>query len=86
MNARYIVAQRLKFLRKHRNMSQDAVSIASGVDRSHLSEIETAKCKVSIDVIEKIAKALNVQLFEMFVDGVAEPQKSYSGEPFESSE
>lgn len=63
-------------------MSQDAVSLASGVDRSYISEIETGKCSPTVDVMRKIAKALNVQLLEIFTEGVSEPQKGYNGEPF----
>lgn len=41
-------------------MSQDAVSLASGVDRSYLSEIENGKVSPTIDVIDRIAQALDV--------------------------
>ena len=83
MNIREKFGQRLKLLRKHRKMSQDAVSLASGVDRSFLSEIETGKCSPTIDTINKIAKALNVHPGELFIFTVSEPSRPYEGEKSE---
>lgn len=61
-------------------MSQDAVSMASGIDRSFLSEIETGKSSPTIDTINRIAKALDVHPEELFIFSVSEPSISYEGE------
>ena len=60
-------------------MSQDAVSLASGVDRSYLSEIENGKASPTVDTVDKIAKALNVDPEEMFIFSISEPKMPYSG-------
>lgn len=64
-------------------MSQDAVSLASGVDRSFLSEVETGKSAPTLDTINKIAKALNVHPEELFIFSVSEPSMPYEGESVE---
>ena len=83
MNIREKFGQRLKLLRKHRKMSQDAVSMASGIDRSFLSEIETGKCSPTLDTINRIAKALNVHPEELFIFTVSEPAMTYEGKKSE---
>lgn len=79
MNIRIKFGSRLKHLRKFRKMSQDAVSLASGVDRSYLSEIENGKVSPTIDVIDRIAQALDVAPKELLEESVAEPETSYKG-------
>ena len=83
MNIREKFRQRLKMLRKHKRMSQDAVSLSSGVDRSFLSEIENGKSSPTLDTINKIAKALNVHPEEFFIFSVSEPSKPYEGKTLE---
>ncbi len=67
-------------------MSQDDVSLASGIDRSYISQIETGKSSPTLDIIDKIAKALNVSTDELFIFGVSEPERTYDGEPFENAD
>jgi len=63
-------------------MSQDDVSLSSGVNRSFLSEIENGKSSPTLDTINKIAKALNISPEEFLKFSVSEPLKTYDGEVF----
>ncbi|MGI6393588.1 MAG: helix-turn-helix domain-containing protein [bacterium] len=81
MSIRENFGQRLKMLRKHKGMSQDDISFASGVDRSYLSEIENGKSSPTIDMVDKIARALNIAPNEFFIFDVSEPKTDYDGEP-----
>jgi transcriptional regulator with XRE-family HTH domain len=47
-------------------LSQEQLALAAGVDRSYISEIELAKNSASIDVLERIALALEVDPQELF--------------------
>jgi transcriptional regulator with XRE-family HTH domain len=85
MSIRENFGQRLKVLRQHRKMSQDDVSLASGVDRSYISEIETGKSSPTLDIVDKIAKALNVSTEELFIFGVSEPERTYDGEHYKDA-
>ena len=50
----------VKILRKHRDMTQDDLAVASGISRPYLTEIETRKKTGSLRAIQALAKALNV--------------------------
>jgi transcriptional regulator with XRE-family HTH domain len=67
-------------------MSQDDVSLSSGVDRSYISEIENGKSSPTLDILDRIAKALNVSLSELVKPGVADPETNYIGEPYERTD
>ena len=41
-------------------MSQEALALSAGIDRSYISEIELAKSSVSLDILERLARALSV--------------------------
>jgi transcriptional regulator with XRE-family HTH domain len=57
---------RLRTLRKARKMSQEAVALAAGLDRSYLGRIERGQVNVSLINIERIADALGVRMGELF--------------------
>lgn len=41
-------------------VEQEALALSAGIDRSYISEIELAKSSVSLDILERLARALNV--------------------------
>ena len=53
-------------LRNSRGLSQEQLALAAEVDRSYISEIELAKFSASIDILEQIALALEVDPQELF--------------------
>ena len=56
---------RLKELRKEKGLSQEELSEASGLHRTYISDIERGERNVSLKNIEKIAKALGVDMKEL---------------------
>lgn len=80
MDMRKDFGQRLKILRKYKKMSQDDVSLSTGINRSYLSDIENGKSSPTLDTVEKLAIALNVAPYEFLIFSVAEPSKTYDGE------
>lgn len=60
------LAKRIKELRKQNNYSQDDLAYYSGIARSTLGNIETAKNDVVLSKVNKIAKAFNINLSEFF--------------------
>jgi transcriptional regulator with XRE-family HTH domain len=57
---------RLRQLRKARKLSQEAVALASDLDRSYLGRIERGEINVSLVNIHRIAEALGVGVGELF--------------------
>lgn len=56
----------IKKVREAKGMSQKEVAIASKIDNSNYSKIEGGKTDPSFSSIVKIAKALNVPLYDLF--------------------
>lgn len=61
------LAKRIKDLRKEHGFSQDDLSFHSGIARSTIGNIETAKNDVVFSKINKIANAFGLNLSE-FLD------------------
>lgn len=57
---RIILAHNIRFLRTKNNISQEYLADLCELHRTYISDIERGNRNVSIDNIEKIAKALNI--------------------------
>jgi transcriptional regulator with XRE-family HTH domain len=68
------IGQRLRALRKEKNLSQGDIQKRSGLLRPYLSRVENGHTIPAIDTLEKIAKALEVPLYELFYDGKQPPK------------
>ena len=68
MDVKLKIGLRIKALRESSKMSQKDLAYASDLDRSYIASIENGRRNVSIVNIEKIAKALNVNLKDFFND------------------
>lgn len=61
-----LLGGRVKELRKMRGLSQEELSEKVGIDSKHLSRIEVGRGFPSLDTLEKLADALNVELKDFF--------------------
>ncbi len=66
MNIKSKIGQRLRELRKKKGLSQEKFSFECDLDRTYIASIEQGKRNVSIENIEKIAKALDMSVSEFF--------------------
>ncbi len=53
-------------LRKKNSLSQESLAFNCYIDRSYLAEIEQGKANPSLKVLNKIAKRLNIKLWQLF--------------------
>ena len=60
--------KRVKELRLIRGISQEKMAELADLDRTYIPGIEAGKRNVSLEVIEKIAKAFSMSLFELLSD------------------
>lgn len=58
--------QRVQELRKERNLSQEQLADLAGVHRTYIGMIERAEKNITLCNIEKIAKALKVDIKDLF--------------------
>jgi|MucameStandDraft_1065616.scaffolds.fasta_scaffold10442_6 transcriptional regulator with XRE-family HTH domain len=56
----------IKIFRKKLKLTQLELSIQADIAEDYLQSIEVGRRKPSLDVLEKIAKALKIELYELF--------------------
>lgn len=61
------VIEKMKELRKEKQISILKLSVESGISRSHLFYIESKRTIPSLETLAKIAHAMNLQLKDFFV-------------------
>nr|WP_170432652.1 helix-turn-helix transcriptional regulator [Ruegeria arenilitoris] len=66
MTLRNRVALNIQELRRARGLSQEEIAHRADVSRSHMGKVENAKFATSLDLLERIARALNVDPEELF--------------------
>jgi len=66
MNGRALFAWNLRRLRLERGVSQERLAADSQVDRAYISELENKRGNPTVDFLDKLAKCLDVPLFEFF--------------------
>lgn len=74
MKAQLIVAANLRRLRVGVRVSQEAFAVDAGIDRTYVSRLERGLENPSVAVLEKIAKALKVDIRDLF-----DPQAAKAG-------
>lgn len=66
MNGRAILAWNLRKLRTERGLSQERLAADANVDRAYLGGIERCQENPSVDALERISKALGVDMSSLF--------------------
>lgn len=66
MDIRTKIGIRLRELRNTKGISQEKFSFVCELDRTYIASIEQGKRNVSIVNIEKIAKALDMTIYDFF--------------------
>jgi transcriptional regulator with XRE-family HTH domain len=66
MKLRGVVAKNLRELRKAKGLSQEELADRATVDRNYVGMVERSENSVSVDVLEKLADALEVGPSEFF--------------------
>ncbi|WP_313888504.1 helix-turn-helix domain-containing protein [Nostoc spongiaeforme] len=54
--------------RRELDLSQEELAEKAELHRTYISSIESGKCNVSLDNIEKLAKALNISIPDLFAN------------------
>lgn len=66
MNTREIVARNVRRVRVARGMSSEALAAEAGVDRVYLGRIERGIANPTVDLLERLASTLGIELVELF--------------------
>jgi transcriptional regulator with XRE-family HTH domain len=66
MSARERLARRLRLERASRGLSQEQLADLAGLHRTYVGSVERSERNVSLDNIEQLAKALDLDISVMF--------------------
>ena len=66
MNILTQLGMRIRYLRKQKGLSQLDLSLEAGVNKNYISDLERGSRNPSIVLLEKVAKALDIDLSTLF--------------------
>jgi len=66
MSVQQTVSKNIQRIRREKDLSQEEVAHLADIHQTYLSGVETGKRNPSILVVERIAKALGVDISEIF--------------------
>jgi transcriptional regulator with XRE-family HTH domain len=69
-----LIADRLRELRERKNWSQGDIEKKTGLLRCYLSRVENGHTVPSVDTLEKLARALEVPMYQLFYVGENPPE------------
>jgi transcriptional regulator with XRE-family HTH domain len=69
-----IIADRLRELREAKTLSQGDIEKRTGLLRCYVSRVENGHTVPAIETLEKLARALECPLYQLFYDGEEPPQ------------
>jgi transcriptional regulator with XRE-family HTH domain len=64
-----LIGERLRTLREEMNLSQGDIEHRTGLLRCYVSRVENGHTVPSIETLEKLARALDVKLYQLLYDG-----------------
>jgi transcriptional regulator with XRE-family HTH domain len=70
-----IIGDRLREMREAKKLSQGDIEKRTGLLRCYISRVENGHTVPVIETLEKMARALEVPLYQLFYDGEEPPKK-----------
>jgi len=68
-----LIGERLREIRESKNLSQGDIEKRCGLLRCYISRVENGHTVPAIETLEKLARALEVALYQLFKDGQGSP-------------
>jgi transcriptional regulator with XRE-family HTH domain len=69
-----VISDRLRAIREQRDLSQGDIEERTGLKRCYVSRVENGHTVPSIETLEKLARALEIPMYQLFYDGEAPPE------------
>jgi transcriptional regulator with XRE-family HTH domain len=69
-----VIAERLRALRVEKKLSQGDIENRTGLLRCYISRVENGHTVPSVPTLEKLARALEVPVYQLFYDGAKPPE------------
>lgn len=74
------LGEKIRQIRKSKGLTQEQLAEQIGIDNKHLSRIEKGRHMPTYNIIKRLAKVLDFDIFEidnMSVDSIKQPDKIY---------
>ena len=68
-----IIGDRLRAMREEKKLSQGDIEKRTGLLRCYISRVENSHTVPAIETLEKLARALEIPLYQLFYDGEEPP-------------
>ncbi|MCR5087499.1 MAG: helix-turn-helix domain-containing protein [Lachnospiraceae bacterium] len=68
MNLLVVFGSNVRYFREQIGVSQEKFGEMCGLHRTYISDIERFTRNISLDNVQKIAQALNIEPFELFLE------------------
>jgi len=69
-----LLADRLRAIREAKKLSQGDIEKRSGLKRSYIFRVENGHAVPAVETLEKMARALEVPLYQLFYEGKQPPK------------
>ncbi len=69
-----VIADRLRALREAKNLSQGDIEKRTGLLRCYISRVENGHTVPAVETLEKLARAMEVPMYQLFYDGQGPPK------------
>lgn len=69
-----IIGDRLRALREEKKLSQGDIENKTGLLRCYISRVENGHTVPAIETLEKLARALQIPMYQLFYDGENPPE------------
>lgn len=69
-----IIGYRLRELREQKKLSQGDIEKRTGLLRCYISRVENGHTVPAVETLEKLARALEIPLYQLFYDGEEPPK------------
>jgi transcriptional regulator with XRE-family HTH domain len=69
-----IIGERIRLLREIKKLSQGDIEKRTGLLRCYISRVENGHTVPAIETLEKLARAMEVPLYQLFYDGEEPPE------------
>jgi transcriptional regulator with XRE-family HTH domain len=69
-----IISDRLRAIRESKNLSQGDIEKRTGLLRCYISRVENGHTVPAIETLEKLARAMEIPMYQLFYDGEQPPK------------
>ena len=69
-----VIADRLRALREEKKLSQGDIEKRTGLLRCYISRVENGHTVPAIETLEKMARAMEIPMYQLFYDGEKRPE------------